>query len=409
VFWDADVFVLPFLAATHPPAARAMIEYRVRRLPAAIAAARAEGHRGARFAWESAATGDDVTPTSARDRAGHVVPIRTGRDEIHIVADVAWAACHYADWCGDASFAATTLHQILVETARYWASCVRVERDGSAHLYGVIGPDEYHEPVDDDMFTNVMARWNLRRAASSARAHGGIDEQESTAWLALADALVDGFDPNTGIYEQFAGFYGLEQLLISEVAPRVPVVADLLLGRERVRQAQVVKQADVLMAHHLVPDELAPGSLAPNIDYYAPRTAHGSSLSPGVLASVLARARRPGDALQWLRIAADVDLVDIANTTAGGVHLATMGSVWQALAWGFAGLRPLTDSLVVDSRLPDEWDELEIRVVFHGAPVRVVIGHDETTVVARRPVLIRRTAYDIARECGPGGVTLRHE
>jgi trehalose/maltose hydrolase-like predicted phosphorylase len=128
-----------------------------------------------------------------------------------------------------------------------------------------------------------------------------------------------------------------------------------------------------------------------------------------VLASVLARARRPGDALQWLRIAADVDLVDIANTTAGGVHLATMGSVWQALAWGFAGLRPLTDSLVVDSRLPDEWDELEIRVVFHGTPVRVVIGHDETTVIARRPVLIRRTAYDIARECGPGGVTLRHE
>jgi trehalose/maltose hydrolase-like predicted phosphorylase len=409
VFWDSDVFVLPYLAATHPPAARAMIEYRVRRLPQAFAAARAEGHRGARFAWESTAAGDDVTPASARDRAGNVVPIRTGRDEVHIVADVAWAACHYADWCGDASFAATTLHRILVETARYWASCVRVDDDGSAHLYGVIGPDEYHEPVDDDMFTNVMARWNLRRAAASARAHGAVDGQESNGWLELADALVDGFDPNTGIYEQFAGFYGLEQLLISEVAPRVPVVADLLLGRERVRQAQVVKQADVLMAHHLVPEELAPGSLAPNIEYYAPRTAHGSSLSPGVLASVLARARRLDDALQWLRVAADVDLVDLTNTTAGGVHLATMGSLWQALAWGFAGLRPLADSLVVDPRLPDEWDELEVRVVFHGVPVRVVIGHDATAVVARRPVLIRRSAIDVPRACGPGGLTLRHE
>ncbi len=105
VFWDADVFVLPFLAATHPPAARAMLEYRVRRLPAAMDAAKALGRAGARFPWESARTGRDVTPTSARDRQGRIVPIRTGRLEEHIVADVAWAACCYVDWSGDEEFA----------------------------------------------------------------------------------------------------------------------------------------------------------------------------------------------------------------------------------------------------------------------------------------------------------------
>ncbi len=105
VFWDADIFVLPFFAATHPASARAMLEYRLKRLPAAMEAARAAGRAGARFPWESAHSGRDVTPTSTRDRAGRIVPIRTGRLEEHIVADVAWAACCYVDWSGDEEFA----------------------------------------------------------------------------------------------------------------------------------------------------------------------------------------------------------------------------------------------------------------------------------------------------------------
>ena len=165
VFWDADTFVLPFLAATHPTAARAMLEYRVRRLPAAMDAAVEAGRAGARFPWESARSGRDVTPTRARDRAGRIVPIRTGQLEEHIVADVAWAACCYVDWSGDEDFARGPGRRILVETARYWASRIRLGPDGSAHIYGVIGPDEYHESVDDNAYTNVMARWNLRRAA----------------------------------------------------------------------------------------------------------------------------------------------------------------------------------------------------------------------------------------------------
>ena len=181
VFWDADTFVLPFLAATHPAAARAMLEYRVRRLPAAMEAALAAGRAGARFPWESARTGRDVTPTSARDRAGRIVAIRTGQLEEHIVADVAWAACCYVDWSGDEDVRPGPGRRILVETARYWASRIRLERDGSAHIYGVIGPDEYHESVDDNAYTNVMARWNLRRAAADDVDEVGEEERRQVA------------------------------------------------------------------------------------------------------------------------------------------------------------------------------------------------------------------------------------
>jgi trehalose/maltose hydrolase-like predicted phosphorylase len=384
VFWDADVFVLPFLAATHPPAARAMLEYRVRRLPAARAAAERLGRAGARFPWESASSGEDVTPSSARLPTGETVRILTGELEEHIVADVAWAADRYLAWTGDADFAAGPGRELITETARYWASRIRTDQEGNRHIYGVIGPDEYHAPVDDNAFTNVMARWNLRRAAELDGS-----EEEREAWLNAARALIDGYDPETGLYEQFAGFFDLEPVIVADVAPRRPIAADLLLGAERVAGAQVLKQADVLMLHHLVPDEVASGSLVPNLDFYEPRTAHGSSLSPAVHASLLARAGRFDQALALLDIAARLDLDDLTGSTAGGLHLATLGGLWQALAYGFAGIRPRGDVLTVDPRLPPAWSALELRLSFRGAPLRLRIEHDRVELDAARARLRR--------------------
>ena len=371
VFWDSDVYVLPFLAAARPCAARAMLEYRVRRLPAAIRAARAQGRDGARFPWESARLGKDVTPTHLRDHRGRLVPVLTGELEEHIVADVAWAAACYIDWTGDLAFATGPGRELIVQCARWWAS--RIERDehGRGHIRGVIGPDEYHQRVDDNAFTNVMARWNLRRAADAGA--GVLDDRERRRWLELADTIIDGYDPNSGIYEQFEGFHGLEPLLIAEIAPKRPVAADMLLGHERAQAAQVVKQADAVMLHYLVPDEVAAGSLEPNLDFYEPRTAHGSTLSPGVHAALLARAGRLAEAVEMLRLTARIDLDDVGHMTAGGLHLAAMGSVWRALAFGFAGLRPVGDVLAIDPVLAPGWEMLELRCRFRGSRVRVRI------------------------------------
>jgi trehalose/maltose hydrolase-like predicted phosphorylase len=379
VFWDADVFVLPFLAATNPPAARAMLEYRLRRLDPARAAAAALGRVGARFPWESAGAGVDVTPSHAHDHAGRVVAIRTGELEEHVVADIAWAAGCYVDWSGETEFATGPGLDLFTETARYWVSRIRLDRSGHAHIYGVIGPDEYHEPVDDNAFTNVMARWNLRRAAEVAL--GLVPDAERKLWLQLARALVDGYDPETQVYEQFAGFHRLEPLVIADLAHR-PIAADLLLGPDRTIGAQVLKQADVLMLHHLVPEEVAQGSLEPNLAHYEPRTAHGSSLSPAIHAALFARAGRLGPAVEALRLACRIDVDDLTGTTAGGVHLATMGGVWQALVFGFAGIRASAGGLELDPHLPDAWDALELRLAFHGYPVRIRMEHDALEVDA---------------------------
>jgi trehalose/maltose hydrolase-like predicted phosphorylase len=405
VFWDADVFVLPVLAAVHPAAARAMLEYRIRRLGPARELAAAQGRAGARFPWESAADGTEVTPLWMIDRQGNRVRVRTGELEEHIVADVAWGACRYADWTGDTAVLDGPGRGLVLEGARYWASRVRRDQAGRAHIDGVIGPDEYHEEVDDNAFTNVMARWNLRRAAELAERAGGATAEEMAAWRRLADALVDGYDPATGRYRQFAGFDDLEPLLIEELA-RPPVAADLLLGRDRVRAAQVVKQADALMLHLLVPEETAAASLAPNLAFYGPRTAHGSSLSPAVHAALLARAGDPDRALELFRLACQLDLDDLTGTTAGGLHVATMGGVWQALTTGFCGLRPTGQALELDPCLPAAWETVELRLRYAGRRLHLRAGRDHLELATDGPVPVRLAGLP-AQTVIPPGATWR--
>ena len=250
VFWDSEVFMLPFFAATRPAAARAMLAYRVSRLGAAQAAAREAGLGGAWFPWESAADGRDVTPTWIAGVTAEPIRVWTGERELHVVADIAWASAEYVAWSGDQAYANGDGRRLLIETARFWASRLEREEDGRAHLRGIIGPDEYHELVDDNAYTNVMARWNLRAAAAAVEAGGvgGVggrgrqrhrekggpsrgshlarrtgaasewpDAAEIAGWRALADDIVDGYDPGTKIYEQFTGFHGLEPICIAEI------------------------------------------------------------------------------------------------------------------------------------------------------------------------------------------------
>ncbi|MFJ4654480.1 glycosyl hydrolase family 65 protein [Nocardia sp. NPDC088792] len=362
VFWDSDVFVLPAMVSLDPAAAAAMVTYRRKRLSAAHTRAAADGRAGARFPWESAADGTDVTPRSGF-LGGTAVPILTGTMEEHITADIAWAADHYAEWTG-----AGAARELLTDTARYWASRVRVDTTGHGHIEGVIGPDEYHESVDDNAFTNVMARWNLRRAARLTP-ETASEETEFAAWRDLAERIVDQLRPD-GRYEQFTGYFDLESLTADSVAPP-PMAADVLLGQARVAGSQLIKQPDVLMLHHMIPEEVAPGSLAVNLDFYGPRTTHGSSLSQAPIAALLARAGRAEEALDMLEPALRLDLDDRTATSAGGLHMATLGGAWQAMLFGFGGIRVRGGVLSVRPLLPRRWRRLSLRFHCLGRKIRL--------------------------------------
>jgi trehalose/maltose hydrolase-like predicted phosphorylase len=250
----------------------------------------------------------------------------------------------------------------------------------------VIGPDEYHEDVDDNAFTNVMARWNIARAlqtvdllrtrwpnhAAALREKLALDDDELADWRDAKARIAIGLDPATGLYEQFTGFHKLEPLDLATYAERtVPI--DVVIGRERTQRLQVLKQADVVALIALLPEEF-PGAMAhTNFHYYEPRCAHGSSLSTGMHALVAARLGEVEMALRYLREIADTDL-DLDPNSAGGVRIAGLGALWQAVMLGFVGLDLRGDALGIDPRLPPQWRSLSFRVCWRDRSVALRIA-----------------------------------
>ena len=386
VFWDTEIYLLPFYIGVWPEAARALLMYRYHTLHGARAKAAHFGFRGALYAWESADTGEETTPERVIGADGTQVEILTGRMEHHISADVAYAVWQYWRFTRDDDFFLRAGAEMLLETARFWASRAVAEADGKRHIRHVIGPDEYHEDVDDNAFTNVMARWNIGRGletmdllrerwpnhAAALREKLALGDDELADWRDAIARIVTGLDAATGIYEQFAGYHKLEQLDLSLYADRkMPI--DVVIGPERTRRSQVVKQADVVALIALLPDEFPGAAAKANFRYYEPRCAHGSSLSAGIHALVAARLGETETALRFLRQAAIADL-ELDPNSAGGIRIAGLGGLWQAIILGFAGLDPKSDMLGIDPRLPPHWRSLSFRVCWRGRSVAIRIA-----------------------------------
>jgi trehalose/maltose hydrolase-like predicted phosphorylase len=406
VFWDTEIYLLPFYTAVWPEAARAMLMYRFHTLPAARAKAAHFGFKGALYAWESADTGVETTPERVVGSDGALVDILTGRMEHHISADIAYAVWQYWRATGDDNFLLCAGAEILLDTARFWASRAQLEADGRRHIRHVIGPDEYHEDVDDNAFTNVMARWNIARAleamhllrerwpdnAAALREKLALGDDELADWRDTIARIVIGLDPATGIYEQFAGFDALEPLDLPAYADRtVPI--DVVIGRERTQRSQTLKQADVVALIALLPEEF-PGAMAEtNFRYYEPRCAHGSSLSAGMHALVAARLGDTEMALRYMRETAATDL-DLDPSSAGGVRIAGLGALWQTVMLGFAGLDLMGDTLGINPRLPPEWRSLSFRVCWRGRSVaiRITGGNVQAKLVKGEAMQMRIAA-----------------
>ncbi len=396
VFWDTEIYMLPFYIHTHPETARALLLYRWHTLPAAREKARAFGYRGAFYAWESAADGVEATPRLVLAPDGKVVTIRTGELEVHISADVAYGVWRYWHATRDDAFLLDAGAEILIETARFWASRGRIEDDGRFHIRNVIGPDEYHVDVHDNAYTNGMAAWNLECAADTAaliarrwpdrwddlRRRLRLEPDEPDTWRQLADAVYLPIDPQTGLIEQFQGFFDLEEVDLAAYEPRTAPM-DVILGRERTRRSQVLKQPDVLMLIALLWDRFPPRVREANFRYYDPRTGHGSSLSPSIHALLAARLGDTETAARYFRQSAEIDLADNMGNAAGGVHAAALGGLWQAVVFGFAGARFSDRGPAFEPHLPAGWDALRFSLQWRGVTYHVAIDADGA--VSREP------------------------
>ncbi len=372
VFWDTEIFILPLFVHTQPRAARRLLEYRCRLLDGARHKAARNGYAGAMFPWESADTGDETCPRYVPDpRTGEPVRVWTGELEQHITADVAYAAHRYVEATGDGDFQEQWLHTLAVETARFWASRVEWSEDrGRYEIRDVIGPDEYHEHVDNNAFTNYMAAWNLRLGAATVRmllegtmparvALGqqlGVSREEAGRWERMAARLFIPYDESRGIHAQHEGFLELAEADASLLSVRQSTEPEKV-RMPRIWASQVLKQADVVMLMNLFPDAFGPQTKKANFDYYEPRTTHDSSLSPSGHALLAADLGMRDKAYEYFRWSAFTDLEDRMGNTADGLHAAAMGGTWQAVVFGLLGLRyedRRSDERQPDDRGPDD-------------------------------------------------------
>jgi kojibiose phosphorylase len=367
-----------------------MLMYRHHTLPGARKRARELGCEGALYAWESTITGEDMTPTFALGRRGRLVPIVCGQLEQHISADVAFGVWNYWNVTRDDRFLIEAGAEILVETARFWATRVDRERD-TYHIKYVEGPDEYHEIVDDNAYTNMMAALNLERAAEAVaylrksypeelnviKEKIGLDEGEAEGWLEVARGMYTGRLEGDGLIEQFAGFCTLEEFDVCEYEPR-DAAMDVLLGREATQKMQVVKQADVVMLLYLLEDHFSEEAVRQNFEYYEARTAHDSSLSPSIYGLVAARLGLLDTAMRYFRQAGQVDLADNMGNAAGGVHAAALGGLWQQLVMGFVGLRAGEEGIALYPRLPRRWGRMSFSLLWRGCRLSVDVRRERT-------------------------------
>ncbi|MGZ4430160.1 MAG: glycosyl hydrolase family 65 protein [Gaiellales bacterium] len=397
VFWDTDIFLMPFYSLVWPEIARRLLDYRIHALPSARVRAEQAGYAGAWFPWESAASGEDVTPDFVVGPGGRHLDVLTGHQEIHVVADIAWAADAYRRITGDETFMHDGGGSLIVEAARYFASRV-VETDRGFEIHGVIGPDELHENVDNSAFTNTLAAWTLRRAADLFD-HGldgvPVAAGEPARWREIAERMLV-LRSAEGLIEQHEGFLQLP------LPPRGPDdQSELAWQRDRMAWRDV-KQADVVMLMALLSDEYTLEQQLAHFNLYEPLTLHLSSLSEAVHSLVARRIGLDEKADDYLARAIRIDLEDSRGNRPEGIHMATQGGIWQAVVLGCGGIAAGEERLEVAPRLPSGWDRLRFRVEYRGGQLTVTVTPDQMVVEATsdRPVPIR--VADWEGEATPG-------
>jgi len=378
-FWDSEVYVLPFLIYTTPRTARNALRFRYTLLDAARRRARQLAQNGALFPWRTI-NGEEASAYYA-----------AGTAQYHIDADISFAFSKYVAATGDIDFLTREGIDVLVGTARMWVDLGfwRNEEDGVFHIHGVTGPDEYTTVVNDNLFTNVMARFNLRHAARAVQElaeRDGIqyeqlltrldlDLSEVEAWEKAADDMAIPFDEHMGVHPQDQHFLEREVWDLKntplEKRPLMLHYHPLVIYR-----FQVLKQADVVLALFLQGNHFTAEEKRANFEYYDPITTGDSTLSAVVQSIIAAEVGYHDLALRYFNAALFVDLADRHGNTTDGVHVASTGGVWNALVSGFGGFRDHDGEFTIDPRLPESWESLVYRITIQGTRVRVKVRPD---------------------------------
>ena len=379
-FWDTEIYLLPFLIYTSPRIAKNLLTFRYGMLAQARARARLLGHRGAMFPWRTI-NGDEASAYYA-----------AGTAQYHINADIMYALRKYVQATGDEAFLRDCGAEMLVETARLWSDLgfYSDAKGGQFCINAVTGPDEYNTVVNNNAYTNLMARENLRYAAETVESlratapdayetlvrRTALEPAEVTAWRRAADSMYVPHDEKLGIIPQDDDFLDREPWDFKNTPPdRYPLL--LFYHPLNIYRKRVIKQTDVVLAMFLLGDAFSPEEKKRNFEFYDPLTTGDSSLSSCVEAIVAAQIGDTDKAIRYGMAALLMDLADVGGNVKDGCHIASMGGTWMMLAYGLAGMRDHDGTLSFwPRRAPEDNATLRFPVTYRGQMLEVKVGAD---------------------------------
>ena len=336
------------------------------------------GHRGALFPWRTI-SGEEASAYYA-----------AGTAQYHINADIMYALRKYVNATGDQEFLFECGAEMLVETARLWCSLgfFSPTKGGKFCINGVTGPDEYNTVVNNNTYTNLMARENLRYAVDTVATlkaekpdilqalitKTGLQPEEADMWARAADNMYVPFDAATGIYPQDDGFLDRQPWDFENTpADRYPLL--LFYHPLNIYRSQVIKQADVILAMFLLGHEFSAEAKRRNFDFYDPLTTGDSSLSSCIEAIVALEVGEFDKAVTYMRAALLMDLADVGGNVTDGCHIASMGGTWMAFVYGFGGLRDYDGMLSFrPQRPPEARSSLRFPLTYRGRALEVEIA-----------------------------------
>lgn len=396
VFWDSEIFLFPMFVYTQPEIAKSLLTYRIETLPGALKKAAEYGYRGAFYAWESQEGGEEgCTNFNVVDVFTHR-PVRTYfRDkQIHISGDIAYALRNYWEITGDRSLLEQGGAAVILECARFYLSRADTHADRDEVDYAdVIGPDEYHERVTNNAFTNRMARYCMESALLLKEIFrdrpdwfeallGELRYERDWDLLASLYPRIRGPLRKDGVTEQFDGYFALEDCGLDTVRSRLRDPREYWGGDHGVAgTTQVIKQADVITMMALFPEDFSDSETDANWAYYEPRTEHGSSLSACMYALTACRTGRTDEAWDLFLRTASIDITGGGKQWAGeiyigGTHPASNGGAWMIAALGFAGLRMRNGEAELRPRLPKQLSRLSFPFTAKGKRLRAEVTHE---------------------------------
>jgi len=395
VFWDAELFNLPFYLFNFPEIAKNMLLYRYKRLEPARQIAARGGFKGVRFPWESADRGIEETPSWAKDIDGTIIKIHTHEMEYHITANIAYALVQYYTATGDGEFMRQHGYELLFETARFWVS--RLEYNSRKKHYeinNVIGPDEFHVGVNNNAYTNMMAQWNISAAykffcalkresphlCQKVEKKIGMKKGEVQEWKKVASKIYVPINKKKRVIEQFDGFFRLKNVPLVETDENGIPVIPLKARTKNLGKTQLVKQADVLMLLYVLSDKFNAKTKKANYDFYIPRTVHKSSLSPSINSIIACECGDLHRAYNLFNVALRTDISNLFGNTPDGIHAACLGGTWQAVVFGFAGVRIRNQALCINPHMPRSWGKMVFSLAWLGSLVRLELSNNEIKI-----------------------------